>query len=122
MSTIDFGAPQFLWLLAAPALFLLAWVWRFWRRLADLRRLRDRRSVPIRERFSVGGDLWLWFFLILSCASFAIALARPRGITTIVSRSGIDIVILQDGSASMHVTDVAADAVVQVDGFSPAAG
>ena len=73
----------------------------------DLRRLRARRSVPIRERFPLGGDLWLWFFLILSAASLAIALARPRGVTTIVGRSGIDIVILQDGSASMHVTDVA---------------
>jgi hypothetical protein len=103
---IDFGAPQFLWLLVLPAAFLAAWAWRFWRRLADLRQLRDRRSVPIRERFALGGDLWLWFFLILSCAALAIALARPRGVTTIVSRSGIDIVILQDGSASMHVTDV----------------
>ena len=106
MNTFDFGAPQFLWLLAAPAVFLLAWVWRFWRRLADLRRLRDRRSVPIRERFALGGDLWLWFFLILSSASFALALARPRGVTTIVNRAGIDIVVLQDGSASMHVADL----------------
>ena len=103
---VDFAAPQFLWLLVFPAAFLLAWMWRFWRRLDDLRQLRERRSVPIRERFALGGDLWLWFFLILSCAAFAIALARPRGVTTIVSRSGIDIVILQDGSASMHVTDV----------------
>ncbi len=103
---VDFGAPQLLWLLAAPAVLLLAWAWRFWRRLADLRRLRDRRSVPIRERYTVGGDLWLWLLLILSCAAFAIALARPRGITTVVSRSGIDVVMLQDGSASMHVTDV----------------
>ncbi len=103
---VDFAAPQLLWLLAAPALLLLAWVWRFWRRLADLRRLRAQRSVPIRERFALGGDLWAWFFLILSAAAFAIALARPRGITTVVNRAGIDIVILQDGSASMHVTDV----------------
>ena len=105
---VDFGAPQFLWLLAAPTVFLLAWVWRFWRRLVDLRRLRDRRSVPIRERFAIGGDLWLWFFLILSLASLALAVARPRGVTTVVNRAGIDIVMLQDGSASMHVTDVSA--------------
>lgn len=103
---IDFGSPQFLWLLVVPALFMLLWGWRFWRRLADLHRLRERRTVPIRERFALGGDLWLWFFLILSIASFAIALARPRGVTTVVSRAGVDIVVLQDGSASMHVTDV----------------
>ncbi|HUQ86087.1 MAG TPA: VWA domain-containing protein, partial [Vicinamibacterales bacterium] len=103
---VVFGAPQFLWLVALPGLFLLAWVWRFVRRLADLRRLRDRRSIPVRERFALGGDLWFWFFLILSCASLALALARPRGVTTIVNRAGLDIVVLQDGSASMHVPDV----------------
>jgi hypothetical protein len=103
---IAFGAPQFLWLLAAPGLFLLAWLWRFARRLADLRRLRDRRSIPVHERFALGGDLWFWFFLILSCASLAIALARPRGVTTVVNRAGLDIVVLQDGSASMHVADL----------------
>lgn len=106
MNSIGFGAPQYLWLLAAPALFFVLWIWRFARRLADLRRLRDRRSVPIRERFAFGGDLWFWLFLILSSASMAAALARPHGITTVVNRAGLDIVILQDGSASMHVTDV----------------
>ena len=108
MSGIAFGAPQFLWLLAAPGLFLVVWLWRFVRRLTDLRRLRDRRSVPVRERYAIGGDLWFWLFLILSCASLAIALARPRGVTTVVNRAGLDIVVLQDGSASMHVTDASA--------------
>ncbi len=105
MNTIAFGAPQFLWLLAAPALLLVAWLWRFWRRVLDLRRLRDRRSVPIRERFAIGGELWSWLFIILAVASLAIALARPRGVTTVVTRAGVDIVVLQDGSASMHVKD-----------------
>jgi len=106
VNNITFGAPQFLWLLAAPAAFLVLWAWRFWRRAADLRRLRARRSVPVRERFSFGGDLLFWFFLILSSASLAVALARPRGVTTVLNRAGVDIVVLQDGSASMHVTDV----------------
>ena len=106
MSEVVFGAPQFLWLLAAPGVFLLAWLWRFSRRLTDLRRLRERRSTPLRERFAVGGDLWPWLFLILASASFAVALARPRGVTTIINRAGLDIVVLQDGSASMHVGDV----------------
>lgn len=105
MNTIAFGAPQFLWLLAAPALLLVAWLWRFWRRVLDLRRLRDRRSLPIRERFAIGGELWSWLFIILAVASLAIALARPRGVTTVVTRAGVDIVVLQDGSASMHVKD-----------------
>jgi hypothetical protein len=107
VNTIAFGAPQFLWLLAAPAVLLLAWLWRFWRRLSDLRRLRRQRSLPIRERFAMGGELWSWLFFILALASLAVALARPRGVTTVVNRAGVDIVILQDGSASMHVKDVA---------------
>ena len=106
MSDVGFGAPQFLWLLSVPAAFLLLWMWRFGRRAADLRRLRAFRSVPIRERFSFGGDLWFWLFAIAAAASFAIALAQPHGVTTLINRAGIDIVVLQDGSASMHVADV----------------
>jgi hypothetical protein len=100
------GAPQFLWLLVVPALLLAAWLWRFGRRMADLRRLRARRSLPIRERFAIGGDLWPWFFVTLSIAFLIVAAARPRGVTTTISRAGVDIVVLQDGSASMHVRDV----------------
>ena len=103
-----FGAPQFLWLLAAPALLLLVWSWRFWRRLADRRRFRDHRSLPVREQFAIGGDLWSWLFLALALASLTIAVARPRGVTTQISRAGLDIVVLQDGSASMHVQDASA--------------
>jgi Ca-activated chloride channel homolog len=106
VNAIAFGAPQFLWLLAAPVGLLLAWLWRFWRRRSDLRRLRRQRSLPIRERFAIGGELWSWLFFILALASLAVALARPRGVTTVVNRAGVDIVILQDGSASMHVKDV----------------
>ena len=103
---VVFGEPQFLWLLAAPAALLVLWLWRFWLRFADLRRLRERRSLPIREHFALGGELWFWFFLVLSLASLAVALARPRGVTTVVNRAGLDIVVLQDASASMHVDDV----------------
>lgn len=105
---MTFGAPALLWLLAAPALLAVLWTWRFARRLSDLRRLRDRRSVPIRERFAVAGDLPFWLSLILASSLLLVALARPRGITTVVGRAGVDVVVLQDGSASMHVTDVSA--------------
>ncbi len=106
MNTIAFGAPQFLWLLAAPAALLVAWLWRFWRRLSELHRLRAQRSLPVRQRFGVGGELWSWLFVLLALTSLIIAVARPRGVTTVVNRAGVDIVVLQDGSASMHVTDV----------------
>jgi hypothetical protein len=103
-----FGAPAFLWLLAAPALLFVLWAWRLARRLSDLRRLRERRSVPIRERFALAGDLPFWLSLILASSLLIVALARPRGITTAIGRAGVDIVVLQDGSASMHVTDMSA--------------
>ena len=103
---LQFGAPQFLWLLVAPALLLVAWLWRIVRRWSDLRRLRAHRSIPVRERFSVAGDLPFWLCLILATAAVLVAVARPQGVTTVVGRAGLDIVVLQDGSASMHVTDV----------------
>ncbi|HJU41180.1 MAG TPA: vWA domain-containing protein [Vicinamibacterales bacterium] len=103
---VVFAAPQFLWLLMMPAILLAAWLWRFARRVVELRRLQRRRSLPIRERFAIGGDLWPWLFLIVAAASLIVAAARPRGVTTTVTRAGVDIVVLQDGSASMHVRDV----------------
>ena len=104
---VEFGAPQFLWLLFVPAVLMLLWAWRFGRRAADLRRLKARRSVPVRERFGFGGELWSWLCSLLAAAAFVVAIAQPRGVTTIINRAGIDLVVLQDGSASMHVTDVA---------------
>lgn len=105
---VAFGAPQFLWLLAVPALLLMAWLWRFWRRWSDLHRLRDRRSLPVRQRFALGGELWSWLFILLALTALVAALARPRGVTTVVNRAGVDIVVLQDASASMHVKDTSA--------------
>ena len=102
-----FGAPQFLWLLAAPAALAMVWAWRFVRRLSDLRRMRNRRSVPVREGMALAGDLPFWLCVVIASALLIVALARPRGVTAGVGRAGVDIVVLQDGSASMHVTDVA---------------
>jgi hypothetical protein len=103
---LQFGEPQFLWLLAMPALLLLAWFWRVVRRWSDLRRLRAHRSTPVRERFGLAGDLPFWLCLILASAAAIVAAARPQGVTTVIGRAGVDIVVLQDGSASMHVKDV----------------
>ena len=116
---LQFGAPQFLWLLAAPALLLVAWFWRVWRRWSDLRRLREQRSIPVRERFGVAGDLPFWLCLLFASAALIVATARPQGVTTVVGRAGVDIVVLQDGSASMHVTDVAGIALRPAHGESP---
>jgi Ca-activated chloride channel family protein len=106
---LTFAEPQFLWLLAIPALLTLLWVWRLIRRRADTNRLARQRLLPVRERFALVGDLPFWLSLILASAMLIVALARPQGPATAVRQGGIDLVILQDGSASMHVKDVVGD-------------
>ncbi len=108
-SRLTFAEPQFLWLLAVPALLTLLWIWRLITRRADTRRLARQRLLPVRERFSALGDLPFWLTVILASAMLILALAPPQGPATAVRQGGIDLVILQDGSASMHVKDVAGD-------------
>jgi len=106
--TIAFEVPVYLWLLAVPAALLALWTWRAARRILDLRRLHDGRVSPLRERWSPLGDLPLWLCLIAACAGLVLALARPRALAPGLGRIGLDIVVLQDGSASMAVRDTAA--------------
>jgi Ca-activated chloride channel family protein len=108
-SRVTFAEPLFLWLLVVPALLLVAWVWRLTVRRADLRRLARTRVLPVRERYAIVADLPFWLALILASALLIVALARPHGPATAVRQGGVDLVILQDGSASMHVRDVAGD-------------
>jgi Ca-activated chloride channel homolog len=101
-----FGAPGFLPLLVLPAGLLILWVWQLWRRRTDARAFLRRRQVPVNERIPFFGELLFWFFLILAAGSAILALARPLAVTSLVRTAGVDLVVLQDGSASMHVTDV----------------
>jgi hypothetical protein len=107
VGTIEFGAPAYLWLLGISALLLVLWGWHTVRRAVDLRRLRLRRISPARDRWSVLGDLPLWLCVVLASAALLVALARPRGLAPRLTRAGLDIVVLQDGSASMYVRDMA---------------
>lgn len=103
---IAFGQPELLWLLVVPALLLVLWAWRLGRRRILAQQLRRGRTVPVRERFAPLGDLPFWLCLILSSVFLILALARPHGPATAVRSGGVDLVILQDGSASMYVQDV----------------
>jgi Ca-activated chloride channel family protein len=96
-------------LLAVPAALLLLWFWQLWRRRGDARAFMRRRQVPVDERIPFFGELLFWFFLIMAAGSAILALAKPQAVTSLVRTAGVDIVILQDGSASMHVTDVKGD-------------
>jgi hypothetical protein len=104
---MTFGAPGALWLLAVPAGLAVLWLWRVVRRAADVRTLRARRVLPVRERHGVFGTLPAWLCFIAAATCLVVAVARPRGTATTAARPGVDIVVLQDASASMHVKDVA---------------
>jgi hypothetical protein len=103
---IAFASPHFLWLLLVPGLLIVTWIWRLARRMADRRRIARHRTLPIRERLAVAGELPLWLLLILATSAFVVALARPMGTLAALRRPGLDIVVLQDGSASMQVADL----------------
>jgi hypothetical protein len=109
LTRITFAEPAFLWLLVVPALLTLLWGWRVARRRFDLKQLASRRTLPVRERYALVGDLPFWLCLIVASALLIVALARPHGPATAVRQGGVDIVILQDGSASMRVKDVPGD-------------
>ena len=106
---ITFADPPFLWLLAVPSVLVFVWLWRLGRRRMDISQLARRRTLPIKERYAVVGDLPFWLCLLASSFFLILALARPHGPATAVRKGGIDMVILQDGSASMRVKDVAGD-------------
>jgi hypothetical protein len=109
---LRFAAPTFLTLLWVPALLLIVWGWQAWRRRSDVIRMRRHRQLPNQrgiERLPMLGDLGFWLCLILALAAVITAVARPVGQASMVRTSGIDLVILQDGSASMRVRDVRGD-------------
>ena len=108
-STLTFGEPLYLWLMLGPGVLLVLWIWQVFRRRRDTRRSLRDRVLPVRERFTLVGDLAFWLCLILAASFCIVALARPQARVTIVRQAAADVVILQDGSASMYVKDVKPD-------------
>src|SRR5471030_335676 len=106
LDTVRFGAPEYLWLLIAPGVLLIGWGWQLAARRRDSRRFRQHGRLPVRERFPVFGSLVFWLCLILASASTILALSRPTAAAALVRTAGVDLVILQDGSASMRTADV----------------
>jgi Ca-activated chloride channel family protein len=104
---VEFREPEYLWLLVGPALLLALSLWRMIRRRRDVKQLIMRRTVPARQRFGVAGDLPFWTAVVLASGGLIIAVARPAASSQTLRRAGVDVVILQDASASMHVVDAA---------------
>ena len=114
LANLRFNAPAFLPLLAIPALLLVIWAWQAWRRRRDVLQMRKHRRLPTErqsatERFPVLGDLAFWLCVIAALAFVIIAVARPVAVAAMLRTSGIDLVVLQDASASMRVRDVQQD-------------
>jgi Ca-activated chloride channel family protein len=109
INTVRFVQPEYLWLLIAPGVLLIVWFWQLTARRRDARRYRQHRRLPVRERFPIFGSLVFWLCLILASACTMIALARPVAAAALVRTAGVDLVILQDGSASMRTPDVTGD-------------
>ena len=114
LSNLRFSAPAFLPLLAIPALLLLVWVWQAWRRRRDVLQMRRHRRLPTErqsatERLPVLGDLAFWLCVIAALTFVIVAIARPVAVAAMLRTSGIDLVVLQDASASMRVRDVQQD-------------
>jgi Ca-activated chloride channel family protein len=105
LDTVRFAAPEYLWLLIAPGALLVGWVWQLAARRRDARRFRQHRRLPVRERFPIFGSLVFWLCLILASACTIMALARPTAAAALVRTAGVDLVVLQDGSASMRTED-----------------
>lgn len=103
---MDFGAPGYLPLVAVPGGLLLLWLWQVARRRADARAFLQGRRVPVDERVPFFGELLFWLCLLLAATASVLALARPQAVTSLIRTAGVDLVVLQDGSASMHVQDV----------------
>ena len=114
LSNLRFAAPAFLPLLAVPGLLLLVWIWQAWRRRRDVLQMRRHRRLPTErqsatERLPVLGDLAFWLCVIVALTFVIIAVARPVAVAAMLRTSGIDLVVLQDASASMRVRDVQQD-------------
>jgi hypothetical protein len=104
--SVRFAAPAYLLLLVVPVGLLLLWMRQVWLRRRDARRFRRGRLVPVKERIPIFGDLLSWLSLLVALTLAMLALARPVAIVSTTHTGGVDLVVLQDGSASMHVTDM----------------
>src|SRR4029450_4139960 len=89
----------------------LLWVWMrgVVRRRSDLKHLRARRALPVRERLGAVGDLAFWATALVAASLCIVATARPQALVSTVRKAAADVVVLQDASASMYVADVRPD-------------
>lgn len=98
--------PLYLWFLLLPGVFWLIWGGRLVQRRKEVGRFLNLRTVPLKEKFSFFGSWLFWLFLVGALACLILALARPQKLISVVQTGGVDLIIIQDGSASMGTKDV----------------
>lgn len=108
LNRLSFGDPVYAWLVVVPLALSCACVWQLIKRRETVGRLKGRQ-LPVRERIAVLGGWPFWLCLVSGLACLTLAMALPRVITPRIRTAGLDLVVLLDGSASMHVRDVAPD-------------
>ena len=107
--SLRFGAPAFLWLLGLPVVMLVVWVWQALRRRRDVLEFRRRHRTGTPESISPFGVLPFWLLQIAALALVILALSQPRALVRLIRTAGVDVIVLQDGSASMYTRDVTPD-------------
>ncbi len=107
MTGVSFGEPRVLWLLLVPGALIFVWLWQLARRRSALGGLRAARVVPVQEHFRRAGELPFWLCALVATALLVLAMARPHVPTAVPQRAGLDVIVLQDASASMRVRDTA---------------
>src|SRR3989344_7734981 len=106
---IQFLEPVFLIFFIIPAVMLGLWLWRLVIRRGQVAKYLKDRTVPIKEKHRFLGQLSVWGFIILAILLLVIAMAGPAKILSVKDDTSVDLVIIQDGSASTRVRDLKPD-------------
>jgi Ca-activated chloride channel family protein len=109
LDSLLLGEPAYAWLLVVPGLLLPVCVWQIARRRRDVRQFRHGRHLPAPGRMAFFGAWLFWLGVVLALGAATLALSRPQAAVAGAHTAGIDVIVLQDGSASMHVRDVSPD-------------
>jgi Ca-activated chloride channel family protein len=104
--TLAFDTPAFLALLVVPAALAVLWVARLAQYRVERRRLRRRELPAGASSLPLVGELAFWACVIVAIALCVCALARPQARSATTLPAGADLVVLLDGSASMHADDM----------------
>lgn len=106
---IQFIEPGYLALLFIPGLMFILWLWRLAARRTEVAAYLKNRIIPVEEKYLFFGPLTFWACLIAAILLSTLALSRPAKVMAVKSDTSIDLIVIQDGSASTRVRDIKPD-------------